>query len=633
MRAVEIVASRLKYDETRHFAADWFQVKKILNTVFCCSSCCVALVAALLAGCATVPQSASPSPRAVARAQPLQRLDIKPDAHETDLVANLLGGELALAEADPQTAARRYVDAAQAGNDPAIAERAVHIAIASRQWELAQTALSRWQALYGDEVGLHQARAMLALHAGANDAAYADLAWLAQRPRGSGWRAVSQALITAENHAQAGLIFERLLRNDGATPASSVRAVDLGDDPQLWMGVGQLAQQLDRGDIAATLAQRAVERFHTPETYAWAAQVRLMRGDKDGALKLFSEALRNAKTVPGKNGRDAEARLRVAYAALLGDAGDNAQAAAVLAQGPQNDRVFAARAAYLARDDGNANKAQVEALYKQVLAQAQPRPAVRVLLLGQLSEIADRKADALKWYAQLSEDDDEWLTAQQRSAVVLDDMGRTSEAMNLLHGLEAHMADDNGALGEVFLLEAELAGAKGKRQADSIAVYDRGLAVLPDDTRLIYARALAYEDVNRTDDAVRDLRRVLILKPDDADAMNALGYTLADRSSHGDKEIDEALALIQKAIKLKPGEPAIIDSLGWVQYRLGNLDAAAQQLREAYAKQPDPEIAAHLGEVLWVSGRKAEARQVWEEGRKKDGENKVLLDTIKRLTS
>ncbi len=126
---------------------------------------------------------------------------------------------------------------------------------------------------------------------------------------------------------------------------------------------------------------------------------------------------------------------------------------------------------------------------------------------------------------------------------------------------------------------------------------------------------------------MRDLRRLLVLRPNDADALNALGYTLADHTEHR----SEALELIQKALVLKPGEPAIIDSLGWAQYRLGHLDEAVKQLRIAYAKQPDPEIAAHLGEVLWVSGHKDEAKEIWAQGRKKDAKDKVLLETIKRL--
>ena len=152
---------------------------------------------------------------------------------------------------------------------------------------------------------------------------------------------------------------------------------------------------------------------------------------------------------------------------------------------------------------------------------------------------------------------------------------------------------------------------------------------MPDDTRLLYARALLNDDLNHVDAAVRDLRRLLELKPNDADALNALGYTLADRTENQ----KEALSLIEKALVLKPDEPAILDSLGWVQYRLGRMDEAVIHLRTAFAKQPDAEIAAHLGEVLWVSGDKDEAKKVWEQGRKKDAQNKVLLDTIKRLES
>jgi tetratricopeptide (TPR) repeat protein len=577
---------------------------------------------AALAACASVPAGRTGSAGAVP-AQPLSRLDIAPDPRQRDLLAHLLVGELALADADTEAAARNYLEAAQASEDPAIAEQATHLAIASRQWDSARLALSRWQVLNGDEAGVRQARAMLALHAGADDAAFADLLWLTRQPGESGWHAVSQVLLGAENKGAAGNLLERLLRGEGALSRDAAQAVDLGKDAQNWIAVGQIAVRLGRNDMAQTLAQRAVERFHTPETYAWAAQMRIVAGDKDGARKLFADALRNASA-----GKEDNARLHAAYASLLGELGDYAQASAVLAQGPQNDRVFAARAAYLARGDAKANKAQIESLYQQALAAPPPRPPMRLLLLGQLSELAERGADALKWYGQIGEDDDEWLDAQLRSAVLLHDAGRVADAMNLLHELETRAGDEAKTLGEVFLLEADLVG-KDTSQAEAIASYDRGLAMLPDDTRLLYARAIARESADRIDEAIGDLRRVLELQPDDAEAMNALGYTLANRTDNK----AEALALIEKALKLKPDEAAIIDSMGWVQYRLGNLDAAIEQLRRAYAQQPDPEIAAHLGEVLWVSGRRDEARHVWEEGRKKDGGNKALLETIKRLAS
>ena len=127
----------------------------------------------------------------------------------------------------------------------------------------------------------------------------------------------------------------------------------------------------------------------------------------------------------------------------------------------------------------------------------------------------------------------------------------------------------------------------------------------------------------------KDLRSVLAENPESADALNALGYTLADRTDR----IVEANELIEKAIRIKPEEPAIIDSYGWAQYRLGNLDLAVKLLRKAYAKQPDGEVAAHLGEVLWVRGDREEARRIWAEGRKKDAENKVLVETMNRLAS
>jgi Flp pilus assembly protein TadD len=212
--------------------------------------------------------------------------------------------------------------------------------------------------------------------------------------------------------------------------------------------------------------------------------------------------------------------------------------------------------------------------------------------------------------------------------LLLDGDDKSAEALTSLHQLQARAGDDPKQLGDAFLLEAELLH-KHQRSEEAIAVYDRGLKALPDDTRLLYARALLNDDLNHVDAAVRDLRRVLDLQPNDADALNALGYTLADRTD----QQKEALDLIGKALVLKPNEPAIIDSMGWVQYRLGNLDEAVQQLRTAFAKQPDAEIAAHLGEVLWVSGQKDEARKIWEQGRRKDSKNKVLLETIHRLES
>jgi tetratricopeptide (TPR) repeat protein len=561
------------------------------------------LVLLLLDGCATLPSAERKPSRAPA--QPLERSTLPPTPPEQESLPILLAGQFALASGDLPAAAREFARAAKLSDDPALAAQATRIALAAHQWELAREGLTRWEALHGEDIEVWQARAILALHEGHGDIALQNLQRLADQADGKGWSAVAQTLLGAEDHAAAAALLEKLAQPD-----------KLGDKPQTWIAMSQLAARLDRSELAQSLAEQALKRFNSADTYSWAAQLKLKNGDKAGARTLFADALR-------RNPRDAH--LRIGYAALLGELGDNVEAARTLAGGPQDDYTYAARAADVARAD---DKPLTEALYREVKALPELRSPDRINLLGQLAELLERKKEALAWYEKVPPDSEHAFSAQLRRAVLLDDLGRSAEASALVHDLQARSGDDSKQLGDTYLLEAEML-SRHQQGEEAIATYDRGLQALPDDTRLLYARALLNDELNHVDAAVRDLRRVLDLKPDDASAMNALGYTLADRT---DKK-DEALDLIRKALTLKPDEPAIIDSMGWVQYRLGHLDAAIEQLRNAYGKQPDAEIAAHLGEVLWVSGQKDEARKVWDQGRKKDAKNKVLLETIQRLSS
>ena len=598
--------------------------KRMFMQRFGLSFALVALLS-MLGACASVQDSARP--RSVPGNEPLRRISVAPDDAGRELLAQVLAGEIALDRAD-EKGADHYAEAARISDDPVIAEQATRVALATRQWEIARTTLARWEALHGVEGGIRQARAMIALHDDKADAAYPDLLWLAQRPDGSGWIAISQVFSGAEDKAAAGAMLQRLLAGAGER-TKHAHADLLGDKAQTWILASQLAARLERKDLAQSLAAEAVTRFHTAEAYAWAAQIRLTAGDRVGARQIFAEALQRDSSASAHGaGKDGQALLRIAYAKLLAELGDNLGAARAIAQGKQNEFTYGARAAYLARIDDKSGVAAISALYAEVVALPAPRPPARVHLLGQLAELLERKGEALKWYALIPSGDEHWFAAQLRTAVLFNDSGKSADAIGLLHELQVRSGDNSKEVGEAYMLEAELLNRQ-KRGEDAIVAYDRGLQVLPDDTRLIYGRALLNDDLDHVEAAVRDLRRVLELKPDDADAMNALGYTLADRT--GEKA--EALALIQKALVLKPGEPAIMDSLGWVQYRLGNLDAALNQLRVAYQKQPDAEIAAHLGEVLWVSGHKDEARNVWAQGRKKDGANKVLIETIRRLGS
>jgi Flp pilus assembly protein TadD len=242
-----------------------------------------------------------------------------------------------------------------------------------------------------------------------------------------------------------------------------------------------------------------------------------------------------------------------------------------------------------------------------------------------LSQVADQQNDFKAADAWLSKIDNpkRALEVQARRASLLARDGKVKEARELIRRLPEKTPEDARAK---VLAEAQvLRDAKLWRDANDVLA--QANKKYPDDVDLIYEQSMVAEKLNRLADMERLLRRVIELKPDYGQAYNALGYSLAERNLR----LPEARTLIKKALELNPGEPSITDSLGWVEYRLGNKPEAVRLLREAYRGQPDAEIAAHLGEVLWASGQTDEARQVWREARKRDARNDVLRETLARL--
>ena len=559
-----------------------------------------ALAAAGLGACSTAPVHQARDPLAV--------LDVAPVAPADDLPLALLAAQFALQENDLAGAARGFVAASRLSPDAGLAADATRLALSVGEWQLAGEALTRWQELAPADPGIGQARAWIALGEGHLDEAGERLDALAGSGSPDAWRLVAQVLLNGKDKAAAARLLEHV-----ATPAH------LGDSEANWVAVSQLAFKLGDKALAQRLAARALERFHSPPAYAWSARLAQDRRDMAGARATWQEGLQ-------RHPRDAA--LRSGYAALLALEGDNAGAARVLAQGPQDDATWAARAAYSARAD---DKAALAALYRELADAPTPRSGTRLYLLGQVAEMLERPADALDWYRAVPDDDSHGFDARMRMAVALDRLGKREQATTLMNRLVEQAAGDREQQGLVYLLQAELL-VRGKKPREAMAVYDRALGNLPDDRRLLYARALLAVDQGNQAAGERDLRRILELAPDDAEALNALGYTLADGSRRGDPAQEEALRLIGRALELKPDEPAIVDSMGWLQYRMGNLDQALADLRRAYASEPDPDIAAHLGEVLWVRGEHDEARRIWDAARSKAPDNKTLIEAIRRLT-
>jgi tetratricopeptide (TPR) repeat protein len=242
-----------------------------------------------------------------------------------------------------------------------------------------------------------------------------------------------------------------------------------------------------------------------------------------------------------------------------------------------------------------------------------------------LAQAAAERGDAKAANAWLDKIDNPQraLEVQTRRAILLARQGKVLEARNLVQQVPERRPED--ARGKLLAESQVLRDVK--RWNDAHAVLASANQRFPDDADLLYEQAMMAEKMSRIDEMERLLRKVIEIKPDHHHAYNALGYSLADRS----QRLPEAQSLIKKALELAPGDPFITDSLGWVEYRLGNRDEAARLLRQAYAARPDPEIAAHLGEVLWVSGSHEDARRIWREGRDRDTANEVLRETLTRL--
>ena len=242
-----------------------------------------------------------------------------------------------------------------------------------------------------------------------------------------------------------------------------------------------------------------------------------------------------------------------------------------------------------------------------------------------LAQAADQRGDvkaAGTWLDKI-DNPQRALEVQTRRAMLLARQGKLREARAMVQQVPERRPEDARAK---LLAESQVL-REVKRWGDAHAVLLAASARFPGDADLLYEQAMMAEKLQRIDEMERVLRRVIELKPDHHHAYNALGYSLADRSLR----LSEAKTLVGKALELAPGDPFITDSLGWVEYRLGNRDEALRLLRLAYAARPDAEIAAHLGEVLWMTGARDEARRIWREGRERDTDNEVMRETLTRL--
>jgi tetratricopeptide (TPR) repeat protein len=354
--------------------------------------------------------------------------------------------------------------------------------------------------------------------------------------------------------------------------------------------------------------------------------MRLKPGSREAALLLVGALVKKGQideadqVMDGilKNNGDAT-EVRLGYARLLIEANQRAHAREqlekVLKADPENlDAHYS-----LGLLDLDARRTDQAQAHFEVLLRKPERASDAEYFLGRVAEARHQPLD----HYQRVTSGNQALDAVVRRAAMLGKLGRVGEATSMLE----EMREQYPPLADRFTL------AEGQLLIDAGAVdraldlYGAALQDAPDDDDLLFARSLAYERADRIGEAEADLRKILARMPDDARALNALGYTLA---VHTDR-LAEADKLVARALELTPDDAAVIDSMGWVRFRQGRAQEALPLLQRAYAQFPDAEVAAHLGEVMWALGKKDRARELWAQASRDDPDNIVLRETIKRL--
>lgn len=521
-------------------------------------------------------------------------------------VGDVMAGEFALQQGDLPAAARHYLLAASVSDDPGIAGRAARIALLAEDAALASRALVRWRQLAPESPAMRASAIRLALRQGEHESAMEDARALLALPESAGFPVLLVAL--AEATGDDAVIARSVLRE---LFAQSLLPKEL----TAWLRVAGLARRLGDRTFSDRLIEAGLATFpDDPRARLLQASRKREAGDLAGAREALL-ALRDS----GGIGPD----LRRSAAGELALVGEPRLAADLLATGPQDDASFGQRASWLL---ATGDRPALRTLYAEIQRDpAAPTPARR-LLLGHVAEALSLWPEAQAWYAAVPPGNGRDL-AMLRTARLQAMLGQLPAALETLHELQADTSADGERVRDAYLAESELLDA-AKRGDDALAALERGLGIFEGDPALLYARAMLHERADRVDAALADLRRIIDDDPRDANALNAYGYTLAERR----RDYAGGLPFVRRAFEIEPESAPILDSLGWIELRLGRRDSALQFLRKAWALLKDAEIAAHLGEALWLGGRQDEAREIWQQGRDIDPHNRALKQALEHYT-
>ncbi|TDX97756.1 tetratricopeptide repeat protein [Thiohalophilus thiocyanatoxydans] len=530
-----------------------------------------------------------------------------PGSLSGEVLYYLLAAEIALQRNRMDVAVEGYSKAAQSTNDLRIIERAARIAVYARDVPRALQAAEQWVQLAPHNAEARQLLAALLVRAGRVDEAVPHFEALLDLSQGDDGEQQPYMLITSllskEDDQQVALETMQKL------------VADRGANPDAQYALAHLAMMVDDLEQAEAAIERALAgRPDWSEAHLLRANILHRQGKSQRLLRLLRAELEE---------RPEDVALRLFLARKLVDE-EQFDAArrefdAVLERQPGHaDALYAQGLLALQMEDFE----QAETSFKQLIAQKLRVNEARYYL-GQTAEMQEAYELALDYYTMIDEGQ-HYVDARVRAAGILVERDGLAAARKHLQATRTEEMDEQLRL---YLAEGELLHNAGEHE-QAYQLYTTALEQMPDNSRLLYVRALTAEKLDRLEQTIADLQRIIDNEPNNAEALNALGYTLVDATDR----VDEGFELIRRAYKVNPDEPAIIDSMGWAYYRQGEYDKALKYLQRAFNKLNDGEIAAHLGEVLWVTGRRDDAREVWEEALREAPEHQLLRNVIERLT-
>ena len=568
----------------------------------------LAVLALVLAGPVTAAGEAPARTPAKAAAKAPAKKQASASFAGEDLLARTvfqwLVGDFALQHGDTELGVSAWTDLARRTRDPAVIARATEVAAASRQYELALELTRIWLQVEPNSTKARQTEATLLLMANRIEDLAPQLAALLEQDKGNlaGNLMHLNGMLNRHNDKKA---VQRLI--DRVT-------APYRDLPEAHFAMGVAAANADdlmraQGEFSKALDQR-------PDWEgAELAYARLVtRNNAAAAIDHLSAFL-------ARNPAAHDARLTLARLLITERRYDEArtQFDLLLKASPDNPDV-AYPVAMLALQQGDRATARVQ--LEKLLKSDFPDKSTLHFYLGQIAE-EDKLPDvALEHYRAVTAGD-QYIPARGRAAQILWQQGKPEQAQEMLRATRGTTPEEKTQL---ILAEAQLLREAG-RSAEAFALLEAALARQPDNQELLYETALSAERLGKPQVLEKHLRHLLKLKPDNAHALNALGYSLADRNTR----LPEAEKLISKALLLAPQDPFIMDSMGWVLFRQGKLPEALKTLETAYGIRADPEIAAHLGEVLWSMGRKDDATRLMQEAARKFPDNEVLASALKKF--